>query len=210
MASTRSGDSSLFSHSPVMTFIRERLAAPLLNQPAVREMLMFRLAQLGINYRTSSLSEEADSGLRRPGEWLKFRSAPRAGDRAPQAHAAGSSVFQELRSGAWTLLLFAGDSDVTPLREIAQRAEAFAPGELRARMVLESADHRSDGSLLIDSTHAIHRTYAAHAPTLVLIRPDGYIGFRGAPPAWAPLEAYLQRVFFASPVAVAVGSRSRT
>jgi hypothetical protein len=39
-----------------------------------------------------------------------------------------------------------------------------------------------EGSLLVDPDRAVHRRYGATHACWYLIRPDGYVGFRGAPP----------------------------
>ena len=44
-------------------------------------------------------------------------------------------------------------------------------------------ESRSDwpGPILADPTGELHERYAAVAPTVYLIRPDGYVGFRSQP-----------------------------
>jgi hypothetical protein len=48
---------------------------------------------------------------------------------------------------------------------------------------------------LLDSSGSAHRAYGAEDEVLYLIRPDGYVGYRGQPPDAAKLLGYLKRIF---------------
>ena len=54
-------------------------------------------------------------------------------------------------------------------------------------------------TILSDPTLAVHGRLGAAVDTAYLVRPDGYLGFRGEPPDPAPLEAYLRGLFRADP-----------
>ena len=58
--------------------------------------------------------------------------------------------------------------------------------------------HAPDG-LLQDPTGALHERLGAAQPCLCLIRPDGHLGFRAAPPSAAALGAHLRRIFRSLP-----------
>jgi hypothetical protein len=49
--------------------------------------------------------------------------------------------------------------------------------------------------VLLDTEGAAHHRYQGDLPTLYLIRPDGYIGFRSRPADQTALTAYLTRIF---------------
>jgi FAD binding domain len=55
--------------------------------------------------------------------------------------------------------------------------------------------HWPSGSLLYDRSHRLHTHYGATVPSLVLIRPDGYIGLLCQPAREQPLRDYLQCLF---------------
>ena len=222
LGGTATGDTSLFSHNPVMSFIRERMAGPLLNQPAVRDALFYRLAQLNINYRSSPLSRDCESPLgpitllpirqsETPNlkDWFDFRTAPHTGDRAPQAHGqcfpahTATSLFEIFRSGTFTLLLFGGPGQTAEgcacLVNVAQSVDTWAGDEVKSYVVIAGSEKPQtldwSGSILLDPNHEMHKTYGAGAQSLYLIRPDGYVAFRSQPVDWEPLAKYLGKLF---------------
>jgi len=222
LSGTSSRDAIYFAQSPAMTFLRDRIAMPLLDQPAIKEMLLYKLAELNINYRASSLAYNHESplgqiallpvhqsGAPHVNEWFDFRSAPHAGDRAPQAHGlrcssqAATSLFEEFRAGTFTLLLFSGSSATTDgyahLVTVARHAQALMGNEIKTQVVIAGNDKPAnlnwDGSVLLDPTHEMHKTYGAGAQSVYLIRPDGYVGFRAQPVAEDALVAYLSKHF---------------
>lgn len=46
---------------------------------------------------------------------------------------------------------------------------------------------------------ALHRRYRPRRPRLFLIRPDGHIGYSGAPEDLSGLRSYLDRLYVPSP-----------
>ena len=50
-------------------------------------------------------------------------------------------------------------------------------------------------AVLADPTLGVHGRLGAAADTVLLVRPDGYVAFRGEPPDSAALEAYLGELF---------------
>ena len=47
--------------------------------------------------------------------------------------------------------------------------------------------------MLLDGSGSLHELYGARAETLYLIRPDGYVGFRGQPAEVEPMIEYLSQ-----------------
>lgn len=101
---------------------------------------------------------------------------PRAGDRAPDGPLGAGRLFDSLRATQFTLLVFARD-DTPP---------AGLP-PLPAEVVVVSVDR------VADPHGALARRYNAERGALVLIRPDGHIGFRGGRDALAALRSFLNR-----------------
>ena len=142
-----------------------------------------------------------------------------AGDRAPDAWVtradtrATVSLFGDVFRGThWTLLLLGGaeaDADtLDALRETARRVAGRhhgngngdpADGRLRVHLVLADPPAAGTDALpagtLLDYAHNLHARYAGKpgASALVLVRPDGHVGFRGGPPDAERLLGFLAR-----------------
>jgi len=130
--------------------------------------------QLDINYRGSRLAQELRTS---PGEL-------RAGDRAPDApglrHGDRSCrMFDLLRGTHFTLLAF-GDGWEPCLAEVTARHR-------------EAVKHVVIGrSGWLDHEGHAERGYDISSDTLLLIRPDGYVGLVTNDKAAAPITSYLQ------------------
>ena len=59
-----------------------------------------------------------------------------------------------------------------------------------------SGSEQGNRSLLYDFSGELHRRYEAEQAGVVLIRPDGYIGFWGPFGATDALRAYVQELFY--------------
>jgi hypothetical protein len=76
---------------------------------------------------------------------------------------------------------------------------------VEAYLVTAQAFSGSDnlaGKILHDDTAEVRQHYAPAHGELVLIRPDGYIGFRGPSSATTALERYLSSLFGPEQVAM--------
>jgi 2-polyprenyl-6-methoxyphenol hydroxylase-like FAD-dependent oxidoreductase len=121
--------------------------------------------QLGITYRGGTLARDE-------------RAAPigiQAGDRAPDApchDATGKPIrlFDILRGPHFTLLAF-GTSDAATIATLHERY-----GTLVRAYTVRHPHTLADDATLIDTHGHAHRAYGITTDTLVLVRPDGYIG----------------------------------
>ena len=122
--------------------------------------------QLGINYRNSRLAQEHRET---PG-------AVHAGDRAPDAPGLRSGdhqyrLFDLFRGPHFTLLAFgAGWDDV-----IAQIQTRY--GHVIKHFTIDGPHAKESTHALDDTDGHAARGYDIHSDTLLIIRPDGYIGF---------------------------------
>ncbi|WP_226703186.1 FAD-dependent oxidoreductase [Microbulbifer elongatus] len=122
--------------------------------------------QLALNYRGSSLAMGNGS---EPG-------VLQAGDRAPDAPCEGQSgklrFFDVFRGPHFTLLAF-GEKAAVAIKQI----ELPTPEILRSFAVLHTGP-ALDRSMLIDTSGSAHTIYGVgdQGETIVLVRPDGYIG----------------------------------
>lgn len=144
---------------------RELLLRALLPITAFRRAANRRSSGLAIHYRGLIwLSGHVGKGK-----------GPRAGDRAPDGRLAGATLHARRDGLRWCLLLFPGTGAPADL------------GELGPRVQLLRADAGSDPD------GALRRLYRAETGALVLIRPDGHVGFRGDAGDLAGLRRYLAR-----------------
>lgn len=123
----------------------------------------------------------------RQGTWLSVQvgrtRGPRAGDRAPDGPLGDGRLFAARDGTRFTLLLFVGAGGPPTLAGV-------DPARVQVLPITPARD--PDG--------ALRRRYAAGRGALVLVRPDGYIGFRGELSAGAALGRYLARIFADAPV----------
>ena len=196
------------SNGPVARRFREHVLVPLMELPAVTDAIVYRGSELGINYRRSSLAQPppapaSGNGRVRLLGGLALRRGPRAGDRAPDAPcldaATGeqTTLFDQFRGPHFTLLLFGGEAgteaDHARLASAARRVENPFGDEVEVRVVVSANTPPAglDRKVLIDPAGEAHNIYGARAGSLYLVRPDGYVGFRGQAAAAEPLIRYL-------------------
>jgi hypothetical protein len=132
----------------------------------------------------------------------------RAGDRLPDAPlvdpASGQRVtlFDSTAGPLHTLILLAGDgsqTSIAALRTIAQQVETAFPDILVPLLIVPQGTQAATGStgtnlrVRIDCEGAVCRQHGAHGAAVVVVRPDGYIGYRGQTAASDRLLAYLEK-----------------
>jgi 4,5-epoxidase len=185
------------SGSVVADILMDRIVFPLLRVPAILDVVgdfvLKRGAQLDVNYRASSLSGRTGS----------FRKGPKAGDRAPDGQLLDpsgqpTSLFARFRTPDFRLLIFQGrrhEADTKALVAIGRRVRAATAG-LVTPTVITSDNTTTPGDdvyVLNDPGQRTHVSYGATTPSLYLIRPDGYVGFRCHAVDEAELVDFLQR-----------------
>jgi 2-polyprenyl-6-methoxyphenol hydroxylase-like FAD-dependent oxidoreductase len=171
-------------HSLLDTYEEERraVAADILALATLTYRAKWRLRgedtkQLRTRYRDSSIAWEARAD---PGR-------VRAGDRAPDARgldAAGRvrRVFEAFRGPHATLLAFGSE---------AARTATTACHDFGTKVV--AVTKSIEPGALVDEGGAVQRTYDTDDGSLVLVRPDGYVGFAGDVRDTARLADYLAR-----------------
>jgi 2-polyprenyl-6-methoxyphenol hydroxylase-like FAD-dependent oxidoreductase len=143
--------------------------------PIVGKRIARFVSQTGIRYRDSALSTEAHGAGRLP------RHAPHAGDRAPDVELGYQRRISDLLRGPQhTLLLFGGRSTalIERFSELAREVSARY-GDL-VRPVVVRLPNAQPPRGEIDDLGKAHDRYGADPGAIYLVRPDGYIGFRGA------------------------------
>lgn len=197
--------------NPIGQFFRNRIAGMLGRLSSFRRSFVRDLAEMSIHYPTSPLNGES-SGTR----WAS--GSVRPGDRFPEARLREPGTGREqrllllLRGPQHHLLLLpavASEGIPEGLNDIRQRVEEIYPGLIRqwveqiypglirAHLIVpgdslpqEVAEFRS---VWLDPTGSVRQALGTRETALALVRPDGYLGFRGQPALGEELPAYLDR-----------------
>ena len=153
---------------------RDGLISRIGNVDSVQERVRGAVSEIGLHYRRSPVVRDAGG-----------HAALRAGDRAPDCRVTdetGTSfaIFDLLKEPLHTLFA-AQPHGGTDLHRLASLLAAY-------RDVLQ-------GSVLIDGDADFRRDYAGAGNAVYVVRPDGYIGFRGTCADLDALEAWLGEVF---------------
>ncbi len=154
----------------------------------VGEKIADRLAELNVSYRTSPIVENCGGGR------LK------AGDRAPDAelrdeNSRAHRLFELFREPRHVLLLFLGasGSPAANSEKIGSAIGVLAGGTIDSyRIVRGQSDQPAE---LRDSSGLAHAAYGLFEGGVVLVRPDGYVGFRSNNFDLENLQTYLARIF---------------
>jgi 2-polyprenyl-6-methoxyphenol hydroxylase-like FAD-dependent oxidoreductase len=186
--------------NPAARFLRNCVVSVLGMLPGFRRNFVRYLTELSIHYPHSPLNgADGPAGGLRPG------------DRLPEASLRGPATGQEQRllavlRGPWHRLLLlpaGGDAaGLAEMREIGQRAEATYPGVVRPYLIVpaDALPAGADGaSVWLDPGGSVRRLFAARESMVAVVRPDGYLGYRGRPASWDGLRAYLDRYLVSRP-----------
>lgn len=213
--------------NPVGRALRDRLAGLLGSLEVVQRRAARQTSGIVIDYARSPLVGEARGSVlfarlggapseeARLGDWFDFSGAPGPGARALDVEVVEADdehrhpLREVFRSRGFPLLLFDGRAATI---EGYRRLEAIARevverhGDLVRPVVIVPGVTRPphealgrDVRVLLDPDGAVHHRYGAAAECLYLVRPDGYVSFRGQPARLEPLLQHLDQVLGASP-----------
>jgi 2-polyprenyl-6-methoxyphenol hydroxylase-like FAD-dependent oxidoreductase len=157
----------------------------------VGDRIADRLAELNVSYRTSPIVENHGSGR------------IKAGDRAPDAELRGENrqarrLFELFREPRHILLLFLGASGtIAKSEELGSAIGDLSDGTIDSyRIVRGQSDLPAE---LRDSSGLAHAAYGLFGGGIVLVRPDGYIGYRSDNFNLENLQTYVARIFAHTP-----------
>jgi 2-polyprenyl-6-methoxyphenol hydroxylase-like FAD-dependent oxidoreductase len=205
-------DAGLFTRvamirNPVLQFMRNHMMALAGKLTAVQERAIAQLTEMAVHYPDSPLT--ADD----PGD--AWHGEVRAGDRLPDAElqeaATGKTVrlLKSIGGSVHTVLVIVDEkTDETLADQAAAVTDKF--GELVQVVVVSpsAADlsgHNAAAKTLIDSQRQLRDRLAVRGTAIVLVRPDGYIGFRGHSQSWPALREHLSRYLLPSQASSANG-----
>ncbi len=170
-------------HGSVSRFIRDHLMSLLTQIPAVAEKIGETISGLAVNYRHSPIVEDHATGT----------AGPTAGDRAPdaavwRADGTGSLRLYDLFAEHRHHLLLCGNVPEAVLSKLPRYPESY----LAVHRIAASG---TAGAELIDRDGKLAAHYGSN-PAAYLIRPDGYVAFRGGEKDTAMhLPRYLSELF---------------
>lgn len=182
--------------SPVARWLRNHIAPILGSFQFVQDKIRDDWFELSINYRHGPLSAE---------KWPALTGGLAAGDRlcdAPisaEANGDRTSLFTALRGSQHALLLLPGSRDqdaVSHLLTIANETTNAFPELLSTLLILppDAATTKNiEPGITVwrDVEGRVHKKLHATHRTVILIRPDGYIGYRCQPADGKSLVKYL-------------------
>jgi len=185
------------SGSALADILMDHVVIPLLRVPVILDVVgdfvLKRGAQLDVSYHSSSLSEQTG----------RFRKGPKAGDHAPDGQllepsGRPTSLFARFRTPDFRLLIFQGrrnPAEATALVAIGRRVRGATDGLVIPAVIITDNPTTAgdDVDVLSDPGQRTHICYGVSTPSLYLIRPDGYVGFRCHASDEAELVNYLQR-----------------
>ncbi len=192
---TGRGTRIIYSSSSWLVWLRNRALQKAMQLDMVTERVRNNLEMLVIAYPDSDVVDEhlgqvsGEDGLPSHGSRREFQQAPGPGERAPLE-------LREVRVAVdrpqHSLLLFGLDEEpnLTRARTASSTAKGLDPASFAAIAVVRFEDAaralEEDSSfeqILIDADGAIHEAFGAAkgGGAMVVVRPDGYIGFRSQP-----------------------------
>jgi 2-polyprenyl-6-methoxyphenol hydroxylase-like FAD-dependent oxidoreductase len=202
---THLGTRLFLAQNPLMQAVREQAIPAIVSITPIRRRILAAVSQLNINYRRSFLSDDADNRDEARG-WLRLHGQGlRAGERVPDGTLVdtrgGTSVaLFDLISQGWVLLIFPGDEATAEttgaLEQIIRQVQNAVGDAVRSYRVLDTP--MSGGAaenVLLDPAHKLANVFGARQGLVALVRPDGYLGYRGRLEQRGELASYLARVF---------------
>ena len=169
-----------------------------LTTPGGRQAAAVAGAEIAFGYEQSPIVEEivTAAGAGTTGTQIGFR----VGDAAPLERRNRTCRLHELIGRpTHTLFVMLSDADSAAIDEglaLANAAGRRYRPHLQAYVASRNAVDRDNvpSELLCDPTGALHERLGAARPCLCLVRPDGHLGLRAAPPFLEPLQAHLRRI----------------
>jgi 2-polyprenyl-6-methoxyphenol hydroxylase-like FAD-dependent oxidoreductase len=190
----------MIEHAMLAGRTMSALGPLLFEMTPLRHWIRDTLGELNVAYPHSALTEDHGGN-----------SGPEAGRRAPDAKVVRLperetvTLFQVMHGTRWTLLLFAGLSPTADELEELEKLSASLSFLYAARVGIHlilggtppvPVHENWAAKIVMDTEQYAHAKYGTEGTVaLYLIRPDGYIGFRGGLEEHARLVAYLKRVF---------------
>ncbi|HZR43599.1 MAG TPA: FAD-dependent monooxygenase [Ktedonobacteraceae bacterium] len=189
----------VLTHNPLLVALRNALAPLFFSSlPGTLQRLAQALSEISIAYPHSPIVRDVRDK----------KGAMQAGDRAPDGQVRTSegsepfSIFEILKSPRLILLVFTGQQETTAVDQQWREIDALLTEDyeqtIEAYLITKqgvAGSEQGASRILQDLTGELHQRYETEQGGLLLIRPDGYIGFWGPFGATQVLQAYVQELF---------------
>ncbi len=187
------------TRNPLLLTLRNALAPIFFSSlPGAAHRLAEALSEISIAYPQSPIVVDSRDK----------KGTLRAGDRAPNAQvragvgAESCPLFEIFKSPRSILLVLAARQEAEAVERQWREIEALLSADYQELIEIYlvtqkavSGSEQENRHILYDFTGELHRRYEAEQGGVVLIRPDGYIGFWGQPGATEALRNYVQQLF---------------
>jgi 2-polyprenyl-6-methoxyphenol hydroxylase-like FAD-dependent oxidoreductase len=162
-------------HQPLGKQIRNQLAPLIANNEMIQKRVRSQIAEVAIHYRTSPIVKEHRVGLLQSLVPHKLHAGDRAPDVAGLLGQAGEPqrLFELLRGTKQALLVLPAAS--TNRGDLADELGHWAD-VLDMFIVAADADPNSRLPIIVDPENHLPQRFDADPGSMILIRPDGYVG----------------------------------
>ncbi|HTQ37457.1 MAG TPA: FAD-dependent monooxygenase [Pirellulales bacterium] len=182
--------------NPMLQFLRNHVISLAGKLTAVQERAIATLTEMAVHYPNSPLNGDD------PGS--AWGDEVKAGDRLPDANVrdarTGNAVrlLESMRGTQHTLLLLPETSDSGTIVEMVNQAQVLAHefGDvLRTIMVTPGnsavTPEAAVAAVLVDINRQVQNRLGLSGPAIAVVRPDGYLSFRGHAQSWTNLQQHL-------------------
>ncbi len=163
----------LILSNPFLLFFRKYLIKAAMSIPAITHYITEHMTQLTIRYKNSCALDSRTSGS---------KNGPSVGERAPDVNLNHNHfLYQYLNDTFHHVLFFTGEGDIFKMVDVIKQAENELIGPYKDVMKLHLVTpHALDEPIeqIHDDTNAMHHLYQIKQPTILVVRPDGYIAFK--------------------------------
>ncbi len=180
--------------NPLLINLRNALMSFMMSFDFIQNKLARQVAELEISYMNSPIVKDSANS-----KWFKAGCFLSNFNLLNQDRRQVQSLTDIVKGTSHHLFLFSGKtmSNMTELIEIAKYVKQHHPETIVPHLILSQHQDISVPScaLWLDDGQQAHYTYEINQPTVVLLRPDKYIGYTSAPVDKASLMDYLDAIF---------------
>lgn len=170
-----------------LLLLRKLIIKTLFKIPYTERYITERMTQISIRYKPNFILY-TDSHI--------THEHPAVGERAPDVKLNHSGYFyNHLLDTEHHIVCFTGDKDIFKVADACKRMQSELLGPYKDLLVLHLVTpHALDEPInqIIDDSNIMHQTYNVRKPTVLVIRPDGYIGYRSQNLSASSLKNYFE------------------